>query len=46
LSRIHIEAKTGKELALVEKVFKSDVGRDILPIKAKFVGIDYQTATD
>jgi hypothetical protein len=35
-----------KELALVEKVFKSDVDQDILPTKAPVVGIGYQTAPD
>lgn len=41
-----LEANTGKELALVEQVFKSDVDQDILPTKAPVVGIGYQTAPE
>lgn len=37
-----LEANTGKELALVEQVFKSDVDQDILPTKAPVVGPGYQ----
>jgi hypothetical protein len=37
-----LEADTGKELALVEQVFKSDVDQDILPTKAPVVGPGYQ----
>ena len=40
------EAETGKELVLVEQVFKSDVERDTLPTKALVVGIRYQLAPD
>jgi hypothetical protein len=38
-----LEADTGKELALVEQVFKSDVDQATLPIKAPVVGPGYQT---
>ena len=38
-----LEANTGKELALVEKVFKSDVDQATLPTKAPVVGPGYQT---
>ena len=41
-----LEANTGKELALIEQVFKSDVDQDTLPTKAPVVGIGYQTAPD
>ena len=41
-----LEANTGKQLAMVEKVFKSDVDQDILPTKAPVVGIGYQPAPD
>jgi len=37
-----LEANTGKELALVEQVFKSDVDQDTLPSKAPVVGPGYQ----
>lgn len=38
-----LEANTGKELGLVEQVFKSDVDQDTLPVRAPVVGIGYQT---
>jgi len=38
-----LEADTGKELALVEQVFKSDVDQATLPTKAPVVGPGYQT---
>jgi hypothetical protein len=38
-----LEANTGKELALVEQVFKSDVDQATLPTKAPVVGPGYQT---
>ena len=38
-----LEAGTGKELALVEQVFKSDVDQATLPTKAPVVGPGYQT---
>jgi hypothetical protein len=38
-----LEANTGKELALVEKVFKSDVDQATLPTRAPVVGPGYQT---
>jgi hypothetical protein len=38
-----LEANTGKELALVEKVFKSDVDQATLPTTAPVVGPGYQT---
>jgi hypothetical protein len=38
-----LEATTGKELELVEQVFKSDVDQDTLPVRAPVVGIGYQT---
>ena len=41
-----LEASTGKELAVLEQVFKSDVDQDGLPTKAPVVGIGYQTAPD
>ena len=41
-----LEANTGKELAMLEQVFKSDVDQDGLPTKAPVVGIGYQTAPD
>jgi hypothetical protein len=41
-----LEANTGKELALIEQVFKSDTDQDALPTKAPVVGIGYQTAPD
>src|SRR5215207_8145426 len=37
-----LEADTGKELALVEQVFKSDVDQETLPTKAPVVGPGYQ----
>ena len=37
-----LEANTGKELALVEQVFKSDVDQATLPTKAPVVGPGYQ----
>jgi hypothetical protein len=37
-----LEADTGKELALVEQVFKSDVDQATLPTKAPVVGPGYQ----
>ena len=37
------EANTGKELGLVEQVFKSDVDQDTLPVRAPVVGPGYQT---
>lgn len=41
-----LEANTGKELAFVEQVFKSDVDQDALPTKAPVVGIGYQLAPE
>lgn len=41
-----LEAGTGKELAIVEQVFKSNVDQEGLPTKAPVVGIGYQTAPD
>ena len=41
-----LEANTGKELALIEQVFKSDTDQDALPTKAPVVGIGYQAAPD
>ena len=41
-----LEANTGKELALVEQVFKSVVDQEGLPTKAPVVGIGYQKAPD
>ena len=41
-----LEANTGKELALVEQVFKSDIDQDTLPTKAPVVGIGYQSAPE
>lgn len=38
-----LEAKTGKELGLVEQVFKSDVDQSTLPTRAPVVGPGYQT---
>jgi len=38
-----LEADTGKELALVEQIFKSDVDQATLPTKAPVVGPGYQT---
>ena len=38
-----LEAGTGKELAMVEQVFKSDVDQATLPTKAPVVGPGYQT---
>ena len=38
-----LEANTGKELGLVEQVFKSDVDQDTLPTRAPVVGPGYQT---
>jgi hypothetical protein len=40
------EANTGKELALVEQVFKSDVDQDTLPSKSPVVGPGYQANPD
>jgi hypothetical protein len=37
-----LEANTGKELELVEQVFKSEVDQDTLPTKAPVVGPGYQ----
>lgn len=37
-----LEASTGKELALVEQVFRSDVDQGTLPNKAPVVGPGYQ----
>jgi hypothetical protein len=37
-----LEANTGKELARVEQVFKSEVDQDTLPTKAPVVGPGYQ----
>ncbi len=37
-----LDADTGKELALVEQVFKSDVDQATLPTKAPVVGPGYQ----
>ncbi len=41
-----LEANTGKELAVLEQVFKSDVDQEGLPTTAPVVGIGYQTAPD
>ena len=41
-----LEANTGKELAMVEQVFKSDVDQATLPTKAPVVGPGYQTNPD
>ncbi len=41
-----LEAGTGKELAMVEQVFKSDVDQATLPTKAPVVGPGYQTNPD
>ncbi|HLA01777.1 MAG TPA: hypothetical protein VJ019_03365 [Aestuariivirga sp.] len=41
-----LEAVTGRELAVVGQVFKSDVDQDTLPTKAPVVGIGYQTAPE
>lgn len=41
-----LEAGTGKELAMLERVFKSDVDQDGLPTKAPVVGIGYQKAPE
>jgi hypothetical protein len=41
-----LEAETGKDLSLVEQIFKSDIEQDILPTKAPVVGIGYQTAPE
>ena len=38
-----LEANTGKELGLVEQVFKSDVDQATLPTEALVVGPGYQT---
>ena len=38
-----LEANTGKELGLVEQVFKSDVDQATLPVRAPVVGTGYQT---
>jgi hypothetical protein len=40
------EVVTGREFAVVEQVFKSDVDKDTLPTKAPVVGIGYQTAPE
>jgi len=41
-----VEANTGKELALVEQVFKSEVDQDTLPTKAPVIGPGYQANPD
>jgi hypothetical protein len=41
-----LEANTGKELAVIEQVFKSDVDQDTLPSKAAVVGPGYQVNPD
>jgi hypothetical protein len=38
-----LEGNTGKELSVVERVFKSDVDQATLPTKAPVVGPGYQT---
>ena len=38
-----LEANTGKELSVVEQVFKSDVDQATLPTRAPVVGPGYQT---
>jgi len=38
-----LEANTGKELGVVEQVFKSDVDQSTLPTRAPVVGPGYQT---
>ncbi len=37
-----LEAKTGKELQLIEQAFKSEVDQDTLPTKAPVIGPGYQ----
>ena len=41
-----LEANTGKELALVEQIFKSDVDQDTLPTRAPVVGLGYTPAPE
>ena len=41
-----LEAETGKELELVEQIFKSDIDQDTLPTKAPVAVIGYQTAPE
>ncbi len=41
-----LEANTGKQLALVERDFKSTIDQDTLPVKAPVVGIGYQKAPE
>ena len=41
-----LEANTGKELALVEQVFKSDIDQDGLPTEPAVVGIGYTPNPD
>ncbi len=41
-----IEAATGKELAMLEKSFTSDVDQEGLPTKAPVTGIGYQLAPE